>query len=60
MQALAVVYVRVKLIIHYGVHVIINNVSGCPEIDWVDDLVVSVVLIAIEIFRLTTVACRIC
>lgn len=41
---------------HDGVHLIINNVSDLSEIDRVDDFIVTVVLVAIQIFRLTSVA----
>jgi hypothetical protein len=36
-------------------HVIIDDMSGCPEIDWVNNFIVSIVFIAIQIFRLATV-----
>jgi hypothetical protein len=39
-------------------HLVIDNVAGDTEVDRVDDLVVTVVLVAVEIGRLTAVACR--
>jgi hypothetical protein len=36
-------------------HLIIDNMSDLSEIDRVDDLVITILLISIEIFGLTTV-----
>jgi hypothetical protein len=38
------------------VHIIVDDMSGCPEINWVDDLIVSIVFVAIKVFGLTAVA----
>lgn len=51
MQAVPVGYVAV----HDTVHLVVNNVSSLSEIDWVNDLIVPIVLITIQIFSLTSV-----
>jgi hypothetical protein len=38
------------------VHLVINDVPNLAEIDWVDDLIISILFISIEIFCLTAVA----
>jgi hypothetical protein len=38
------------------VHLIINNVTRDPEVDRVDDFVISILLITIKIWCLTAVA----
>jgi hypothetical protein len=38
-----------------SVHLIIDNVSNLAEINWVDGLVVPVLLVSIKILSLTTV-----
>jgi hypothetical protein len=39
------------------VHLVVDNVAGGAEINWVDDLVVTVIFIAVEIFGLAAVSC---
>jgi hypothetical protein len=38
------------------VHLVVDDVPGCPEVNGVNDLVVAVIFIAIEVGRLTAVA----
>jgi hypothetical protein len=42
---------------HDTVHLVVDNVAGGAEINWVDDLVVTVIFIAVEIFGLAAVSC---
>ena len=39
------------------VHVVVDDVTGDSEVDGVDDFVVAVVFVAVEIGRLSSVAC---
>jgi hypothetical protein len=44
---------------HNAVHLVVGNMSNLAEVNRVDNLIISVFLVAIEIFRLTAVAlCR--
>jgi hypothetical protein len=47
-------HTRLQWLYHDSVHFVIDNVSDLTEIDWVDDLIVSVLLVSIEILSLTT------
>ena len=38
-------------------HLVVDNVTGCAEIDGVDDLIVAIIFVAIKIFGLTSVSC---
>jgi hypothetical protein len=40
-------------------HFVVDNVAGSAEVDGVDDLVVSVVFVAVEILGSATVPCRV-
>lgn len=39
---------------HYSVHLVIHDVSDLAKIDWVNNLVISIFLVAIQILGLTT------
>ena len=41
---------------HYIVHLVVDDMAGLLEVDGVDDFVVSVVLVAVEVFGLPAVA----
>lgn len=41
----------------YGVDLVVDDVALCLEVDWVDDLVVSVILVAVEVLGLTAMSC---
>jgi hypothetical protein len=43
---------------HDSVHLVIDNMSNLAEINWVDDLVITVLFISIEILSLTAVTCE--
>lgn len=48
---------RLQRFDHDPVHLIVDNVAGSPEIDRVDNFVVSVVFVTVEVRRLSTVSC---
>lgn len=48
---------RLQRFDHNPVHLVVDNVARSPEIDRVDDFVVSVVFVAVEVRRLTTMSC---
>ena len=37
-------------------HLVVYNMSGLPKVDWVDDLVVSIVLVSVQVLGLSAVA----
>jgi hypothetical protein len=38
------------------VHIIVDDMSGCSEINWVNNFIVSIIFVAVKVFRLTAVA----
>lgn len=50
-------YARLQVGYQYAVHFVVDNVTRGPEVDRVDDLVVTVVLVTIKILCLSTVPC---
>ena len=40
-----------------AVHFVIDDVAGLAKVDWVDDLVVAVIFVAVEVFGLAAVTC---
>jgi hypothetical protein len=41
---------------HDSVHLIVCDVSVLSEVDWVNNFIISISLVAVQIFRLPTVA----
>lgn len=39
-------------------HFIVHDVTGGPEVHWIDDFIVAILFITIKIFRLTSMAYR--
>lgn len=48
-------YTGLQWLDHDSVHLVIDNMSDLAEINWVDDLVISVFFISIKILSLTAV-----
>jgi len=50
-------HARLQRLDHNSVHLVVDNVTDLSEIDRVDDFVIPILLIAIEIFSLTSMTC---
>lgn len=45
---------------HDSVHLVVDNMTGLAEIDRIYDLVIAILFVPVEIWRLTAVACSQC
>jgi len=50
-------HARLQRLYHDTVHLVVDNVPCCPEVDGIDDFIVAVVLVTVEVLGLAAVPC---
>jgi len=50
-------YASLQGFYHDDVHIVVDNVTGLSEVNRIDHFVVAIVLVPIQIFGLTAMAC---